>query len=318
MRNTADRRRRGLIVVIVAALSMLAGIAPAPPAHAATYTTKKLTSPNRVAVYEGTRLVATFTVGARTVTLAGPSRTFSEPTYTTASVTTTTWVRLLASPFTGAIDTAWLTARLADTSPDVLALSMQYIVGAGPIVAGGGLQIAGDAAYGPLQPDGTRAEGSDFNDYLGVAWTYPSGTVDSPEADQFRSLDCSGFIRIVLGYRGGVPMSISPSAGTTLPRRAFEQAASGPGIVVIPNTGVVPTSRSKLAPGDLVFFDASTDDGTQIDHVGMYLGLDSAGRPRFISSRKTANGPTMGDLAGRSNLDGTGLYALAFRSARRV
>ncbi|MFM8303655.1 MAG: NlpC/P60 family protein [Actinomycetota bacterium] len=283
-----------------------------------TYTTRTLSAPSRVAVYRGTSWVATFTVGSRTVTLAGPARTFAEPANTTATVTGTTWVRLLSAPFTGTVDQTWLTARLSDLSPDVLALTMQYLVGGAPILDGAGVQIAGDAAYGPLQADGTRAEGSDFNDYLGVAWTYPSGTVDAPEADQFRALDCSGFMRMVLGYRSGVPLSLSSSGGTTLPRRSFEQEAAGPGITVIANTGVVPASLGALAPGDLVFFDASTDDGTQIDHVGMYLGVDDGGHPRFVSSRKTANGPTLGDLGGRSTLDGTGLYALAFRSARRV
>jgi hypothetical protein len=50
----------------------------------------------------------------------------------------------------------------------------------------------------------------------------------------------------------------------------------------------------------------------------MYLGIDSGGHHRFISSRKTANGPTLGDTGGRSILDGTGFYAVAFRSARRL
>ena len=63
---------------------------------------------------------------------------------------------------------------------------------------------------------------------------------------------------------------------------------------------------------------AGVDDGTAIDHVGIFLGRDDVGNDRFISSRKTANGPTMGDLAGRSVLNGTGYYASAFRTARRV
>jgi hypothetical protein len=67
-----------------------------------------------------------------------------------------------------------------------------------------------------------------------------------------------------------------------------------------------------------VFSDASTDDGTAIDHVGLYLGKDSAGNYRFISSRKTVNGPTMGDVGGKSVLNGTGLYAKTFVAARRL
>ncbi len=73
-----------------------------------------------------------------------------------------------------------------------------------------------------------------------------------------------------------------------------------------------------LQPGDVVAFDASTTDGTRIDHVGIFLGRDSLGHDRFISSRKTADGPTLGDLGGRSVLDGTGLYAVSFRTARRI
>jgi hypothetical protein len=50
----------------------------------------------------------------------------------------------------------------------------------------------------------------------------------------------------------------------------------------------------------------------------MYLGLDAGDHQRFISSRKGANGPTMGDFKGKSILDGTGLYARAFRAVRRL
>jgi hypothetical protein len=68
----------------------------------------------------------------------------------------------------------------------------------------------------------------------------------------------------------------------------------------------------------LVFFDAAADDGKQIDHVGIYLGRDAGGNHRFVSSRKSINGPTLGDYNGRSILNGTGLYAKAFRAARRL
>lgn len=293
-------------------------MASSAPTATATFTYKRASSPPRTLVYNSSkRLVATFTDGARTVNLVGPSRTFREAEFTTHSVTTTAWVRLLPAPFAGRVSEAWLTARLADTSPDLLAIAFQYVVGAVPMVDAAGVQYAGDAAYGPLAADGTRIEGSDFNDYLGLTWSYPT-VADAPEADQFRSLDCSGFARMVFGYRLGVPLSLRPDGGASMPRRAFEQDAAAPGITVIANRGVVPSSRTALMPGDLVFFDASTDDGTQIDHVGIFLGRDSAGNDRFISSRKTANGPTMGDLAGRSVLNGTGLYASGFRSARRI
>lgn len=259
-------------------------------------------------------VLATFTKGARTVTLRGPSRTFSEET-TTATVTTTSWVRLLPQPFTGKVDKTWLEAALRDRSPDVLAVALQYTTGAPEILTASGSRLAGDASYGPLTDTG-RQEGSDFSDYLGVSWSY-GPSVDRPESAQLGSLDCSGYVRMVLGYRGGAPLAQSPD-GVGLPRRSFQLLASAPGAVLQPDTGSRPPLPVGLAAGDLLFFDAATDDGTQIDHVGIYLGVDSAGAARFLSSRKTVDGPTMGDVGGRSTLTGTGLYATSFRAVRRV
>ncbi|MGY1681028.1 NlpC/P60 family protein [Geodermatophilus sp. SYSU D01176] len=276
---------------------------------------ERFSAPDRVVVKDGAGPVATFTVGSRSVTLRGPQRTFAEST-TSATVTTTTWVRLLDQPFAGAVDYAWLAARIGDTTPDVLEVARQYTTGAPDLRDGTGLRIAGDASYGPLQADGTRAEGSDFNDYLGTPWSYGS-RVDQPETDQHGAVDCSGYVRMVFGYRSGIPMVLEPD-GMALPRRAVQMDASAPGVMVLPNTGTRPSGLGALQPGDLVFFDASTDDDTLTDHVGIYLGLDSAKAPRFLSSRKGADGPTMGDVRGRSTLSGSGLYATSFRSARRL
>jgi hypothetical protein len=285
--------------------------------QAGTYVTKRLTGPERTIVYSATGTwLATLTDGARTVGLRGPSRTFGEST-TTATVTTTVWVRILPRPFTGTVDTSWLSLALADRTPDVLEVASQYTTGAPRRLDSSGLQFAGDADYGPLQADGTRSAGSDFNDYLGIDWTYAAGR-DQPELNQLRSLDCSGFVRMVFGYRMGVPMTLSPDGGSSLPRRAADIASSAPGVVVIANNGVRPGSRSLLQPGDLVFFDASVDDAGQIDHVGIFLGRDAYGHDRFLSSRRIANGPTLGNLGGASVLDGTGLYAASFRTARRI
>ena len=277
---------------------------------------ERLTGPDRVVVRDDGGVVATFTVGARTVTVRGPQRTFAEPGTTSATVTTTAWVRLLPAAFDGVVDHGWLADRLTDTSEDVLALAAQYTTGAPDRTDAAGLRIAGDASYGPLLADGTREEGSDFNDFLGVPWTY-AGTVDRPETRQIGSLDCSGYVRMAYGYRAGVPLTLEDD-GVRLPRRAVQMAASAPGVMVIPHTGSRPAGTGDLAAGDLVFFDASTDDGTLVDHVGIYLGTDSVGAPRFVSSRKGADGPTMGDVRGRSTLSGTGLYATAFRAARRL
>ncbi len=278
---------------------------------------RQLSDPTRVRVLDGgAEPVATFTVGARSVTIRGTARTLAEPDTTSATVASTTYVRVLPRPFSGTVDTRWLTAALADRSPDVLAVALQYVAGAPTARSSDGSIVSGDADYGPLQDDGSRAEGSDFNDYLGVSWSY--GTrLDAPETDQLGALDCSGFTRMVFGYRSGLPLTLDPD-GVALPRRAVQMLQSAPGVVTIPNSGVRPASTSKLAPGDLVFFDANTDDGTAVDHVGIYLGPDSTGAPRFVSSRKTVNGPTMGDVGGRSLLSGTGLYATSWRAARRL
>jgi cell wall-associated NlpC family hydrolase len=280
-----------------------------------------LDDPARVNVQDDRgRWVATFTEGARSVALRGTPRTFSEST-AEFSVFTTRWVRLLPEPFDGTFDPDdqdWLDQARDDRSPDVLRVAAQYVAGASPLQNDDGRRIAGDATYGPPTPDGdTHQEGSDFNDYLGIAQEY-ARSVDPPEADQRGSMDCSGFVRMVFGYRHDLPYALSSSDGEALPRRAHQMLRSAPGVVTLPNRDRHPGDFSTLTAGDLVFFDASDDDGAQVDHVGIYLGRDNGGHHRFISSRKTANGPTLGDLGGDSILDGTGYYARAFRAARRL
>lgn len=298
------------------------------------FTRRTLENPTRIEVSDDGQPVAVFTPGCYTVTLAGPSRTFSETFVRdgqtrTVSVTHGTWVRAAPGPVDAVIDERWLSLALAANeaeTPDALALAMEYVKDA-PAVFEGDLQFAGDASYGPLLPDGTRDEGSDFNDYLGLPWLYPTEPRDRPEATQKRCLDCSGFMRMVWGYRlalpgsgypGALPLSVRPRGGSTLPRRAFEMAADAPGLVLVPDQGVQVTDFGALDVGDLVFFDVETNDGTQLDHVGMYLGIDADGHRRFISSRKTADGPTLGDVGGRSVLDGHGTFAEAFRAVRRL
>lgn len=131
-----------------------------------------LTEPNRLKVRDTeNNWLATFTLGAYTVTIHGALRTFSEQD---VSVTHTTWVRTLPSPFNGQLDADWLAkALLANQQhvPDILAIAMQYIKEAPPLFDENGLQIAGDANYG-LEKDGKRQEGADFNDYLGIPWKF--------------------------------------------------------------------------------------------------------------------------------------------------
>jgi hypothetical protein len=269
--------------------------------------------------------IATFTPGARTVRLAGPGRVFAERG---VSVAHEEWVRALPMPFAGTPDGAWLAAARAANDagePDILAIAMQYVRGA-PLLFANELQIAGDAGYGPVQ-DGQIQEGADFNDYLGVPWQYPGETTTrEPQEKEFRCLDCSGFVRMVWGYRvhapntgplGVVPLSFAKKAGH-LPRTARQICAHKLGVLVVPDGGATPTDLSPLAIGDLVFFDADGNDGTKIDHLGIYIGVDGQDGRRFISSRKSASAPTLADWQSPSLLDGGGHFATSLRAVRRL
>ncbi len=278
------------------------------------------TNPDRTLVHDAAgSWLATFTDGSHTVALTGATRTFAEPVNTSYTVTHGTWVRVLPSPFAGVVDEAWLAAALADTAPDMLQIAMQYIVDAPPIYDASGLQIAGDADYGPLQEDGTRKAGADWNDYLGVDWIW-NGKTYAPRAEFFRSIDCTGFVQIVFGYRGGLPLS-RLGDGTGIPRNARGTYSAGPGIIIISNEWVQVTDFSRLQIGDLVFFDANDDGIEELHHVGFFLGIDSGGNHRFIHSIKTPNGPTLGDNGTRSMLNTInekGYWALGFRATRRL
>ena len=275
------------------------------------------------------RWMVTFTRGARTVRLAGPRRTFDEPT--ARPIEHSVWVRILPAPFAGTVDDNWLRLALdanAKQTPDVLAIAMQYVQGAAPIFDGE-TQIAGDASYGPPTP-GSRAEGSDFYDYLGVSFKDPDGKTHRPRDDQFRCIDCSGFMRMTWGFRHSlpgagfedrVPLGFAPRTGF-LPRRAVQIEAKGPGVSIIAHKKKTrPSDLGPLKVGDLVFFDADSKDGTDIDHVGLFMGKDADAHHRFVSSRKSADGPTLGDFRQPSILDGdpeTDLFTRSFRAARRL
>ena len=290
------------------------------------YTYRCHANPDRIEVLGANdRRLATFTIGAFTVVLAGPRRRFSEGG---ASVTHTRWVRTYPVPFGGDVALDWLQEALAanaSRTPDVLAIAIQYIRGA-PVIHEGGLQIAGDARYGP-GPENKRRERSDFNDYLGVTWQYPDEPDDPPDPSRFRCLDCSGYMRIIWGYRhhmagsgyeDRLPLSFAPRPDhSAIPRRSYQIYKSAPGVIILRKRKPI-LDFSPLEVGDLVFFDADAEDGSRIDHVGMYLGRDSDRRRRFISSRKKRNGPTLSDYKGPSLLDGNGLYARSFCAARRL
>jgi cell wall-associated NlpC family hydrolase len=306
-----------------AAATATAGTAP-PTTTGSDLTFERVTKPARTVVRgtDGT-VLATFTDRARTVAVTGPERTFEEPGYTDAAVSMTTWVRIAPKPWArGAEKQAWfrpwLENALEDTSPDVLEVATQYFADAPDKKNDDGLRVAGNASFGPELGDGFRAEASDFYDFLGVSWRFKDGVKERPSGKRLGALDCSGYIRMVFGYRLSYPLLGSNTRGPGLPRRAFAMAEFGPGSLLIPDKGHRPSSQSLngLQPGDLLFF--STDAAPGLDHSAIYLGVDSDGMHRFMSSRSMADGPTMGDLGGASILDGGGRFANNFRAARRI
>jgi len=263
-------------------------IATAHPAST-RYSFVRLDGPPRTAVLdEHVRLIATFTDGARSAVLSGPSRTFADPQRTSALVTTTNWVRLAPRPWKAGAEKdswfrPWLDAELGDRSPDVLAVATQYVT---------------FAHY---------ADDADFNDFLGVAY---QGV--QPRKDRFGEVDSAGYVRLVYGYRLGYPIG----AGG-LPRTPQEMPTAPLGAAVADHAVGSPQTRFLAQPGDLLLF--STDGSkAAVDHVGIYLGVDDAGQQRFIAARGTPNGPSFGDSSGRSVLDDDGPYATGLWGIRRL
>ncbi|MFI9815865.1 NlpC/P60 family protein [Saccharothrix variisporea] len=284
---------------------------------------ERLADPARTVVRHGGDVVAVLTDTARTVVLNGPRRSFSEPQATKATVNTSSWVRLLPQPWrAGAEQESWFTEWFAkargDTSPDVLAVATEYLAGKPDQTDANGVRFSGDASFGPVKASGAgRQEQSDFYDYLGVPWQFPDGPDAQPERGRYGSVDCSGYVRLVYGYRLGMPLLGTNTAGPGIPRRAYAISEFGPGVPLVPHERRRATDYGRLQPGDLVFFEIEDDPDT-LDHVGIYLGLDDGGHHRFISSRERINGPTLGDVGGTSLLDDGGFYSTAWRSARRL
>ncbi|MEV6164811.1 NlpC/P60 family protein [Streptomyces sp. NPDC052052] len=248
---------------------------------------------------------------------------------TPPSVTHGDWVRVLPEPFDGTW-TAGLEQTIrgwaGSTVPDVLAYAAMFLAGAPAVTAGAGpaqgKQVLGEAGYGYLNPHGYRYEGADFHEYMNVGWTFDDGSYTGPSSKQVGNLDCSGYTRMIYGYHMGVPTAAgADTSGERIPRKSRDMADYAPGVLIDRTDGVNPPTAALLQPGDLVLFNADSGDDTEtvtVDHVGIYLGPDAAGKRRFLSSRKTVNGPTMSDLGGASLLDGTGVYATSLHTVHRV
>ncbi|MCX5607578.1 C40 family peptidase [Streptomyces sp. NBC_00047] len=245
------------------------------------------------------------------------------------AVTHDTWVRVLPEPFDGTWTSALeqtIRGWAGSPAPDVLAHAATFLAGAPAVTTvaapAAGKQVMGEAGYGYLDPQGYRYEGADFHEYMNLGWTFPDGTYTGPSSKQVGNLDCSGYTRMVYGYHMGIPVAAGEDTSKTrIPRKSRDMVDYAPGTRIDQTDGTNPPAAQQLQPGDLVLFNADSGDDTvtvTVDHVGIYLGLDAAGKRRFLSSRKTGNGPTMSDLGGASLLDGTGTYAKKLHTVHRI
>jgi hypothetical protein len=285
--------------------------------------------------------VAWFTDGSYTVRMRGPSRTFTSGESADVRVTSTSWVRTMATPFSKSMSTnsltSWLNAARAVNcaeptgTPDIIAIAYEYAEG-----------TPDDAGY---------KFGADFNDFLGLSWLPLDGLLKLADPLEKGKIDCAGFMRLVWGHRTNffynataskIPLSFS-AFGDALPRESWKMYADGPGKVIIPfrvepkggddSSGGAPTADEldELQMGDLVFFDGDCDYSvaspscgktvSAISHVGMFVGKDRDGHHRFISSRASSDGPTIGNTSGWSVLDmntTSTYYPKRFRAARRL
>lgn len=295
-----------------------AAVAPAgQPGSSAAYRFERLTAPARTVVRDNVgAIIATLTDGARTAALTGPPRTFSEPGET-QTVTTSAWVRLLPQPWQNSGEHAtwfapWLKTALADRGDDLLAVAAEYLGGAPAVTDGRSVRFRGNASF--PHPD----RPADFLDYLGLRWTFADGTTESPHPERYGAIDSAGLVRLVYGYRLGYPLRPTNGRGTGLPRQPAAMATLDAGTVIIPDHHTTPADRLLLLPGDLLFFDDRRAGAGDVDHVGIFLGLDDNGHPRLVSSRKKADGPTFGDVGPTSLLGQGGRFGPGLRSARRL
>ncbi|MGW8779895.1 NlpC/P60 family protein [Streptomyces sp. NPDC055796] len=240
------------------------------------------------------------------------------------SVTHGDWVRVLPEPFDGTWTPALeQTVRgwIGSPAPDALAYAAMFLPGAPDVVAGAGpaagKKVLGKAQYSPADAYGERRIGADFHEFTGVDWPFPTGKV-APDEAFLDSLDCSGYTRMVYGYHMGVPVAeLHDTSTARLPRTSDQMAKRAPGVrIARTTTGATTELVSTLQPGDLLLWD--TDGDGEVDHVGIHLGTDALGKARFVSSRKTVNGPTMADVAGASLLEGGGTYDKSLHTVHRL
>lgn len=286
---------------------------------------KRVANPSGTKVVDGSgKEVARFTDSARTAVIQGKERTLEEPAKTDAQVTSTSWVRVMPQPYTQGAESKdwfkeWFAKSLEDETADVLELGTQYFEGAENVYDENGLRIAGDADFGPEKGADGNNVGSDFNDFLEIKVAFSDDADDRPEKTQKNALDPAGYVRMVYGYRLGYPMYGNNPKGDALQRDVTGLYENGPGVLIAKDSGQqlsLESLEQQLLPGDILMF--ATDLQPNLNHAAIYMGRDDRGNHRFMSSRESANGPTMGDLVAPSIIDGHDLFAVNFRAVRRI
>ncbi|GLZ01375.1 NlpC/P60 family protein [Actinoplanes sp. NBRC 103695] len=290
---------------------------------ARAYELRRADDPPRTIVYDKGQPVATLTDGARTVAFHGPPRTFVEASVS-AKVVTDQWVRVAPEPWSPkrAKDpemSAWFHASLGSTEPDILQFTTEYLRGAPPRRDDKGDLYAGDAGFGIER--GAGVDGADFHEFMGIPWTFPDDTTVPANPRWLGKLDCSGFLRIVYGYRGGLPLLTGTTRSTVdgMPRTANAMAYYARSAVVAAGSSPerAPRDLGDIQPGDLVFF-AMRDDPAKVSHSGIFLGVDVTGHPRFVSSRGVTRGPSFGDTANSSSTLDDSAFSAALRRVIRL
>jgi hypothetical protein len=266
---------------------------------------------DRTIVYDlDHKKIATLTEGARMVVFEGKARTFTEPDNTKAQVISNTYVRIAPKAwFTGAHTEKWFYMwffkMLTTKDDDILGIAMQYLDGTPIKRDKDDVPYAGDAGFGLVRTSDT-VDGADFYDYLGIPWKWQDGTVSRPSSRWYRKVDCSGYLRLVYGYRGGIETFRENTYVDGLPRTAFAMATLAPSVLIAkgstPSKSPSDSDLVHLLPGDAVFF-ALHKDPDFISHSGVYMGDDTRGHMRFVSSRTSINGPTFGDFTTKSIFD---------------
>ena len=288
-----------------------------------------LHDPYRVAVTKNGEWVATFTPDCYTVITAGPERVFTEKFQrggetVEVRVGHRTWVRAAPGPVDTKIDKRWLSLALDANQrhvPDALAIAMQYLKGCRPCCSAiiRSRVTPRTDRFKRKVPTSTTTSGS-----AGSTRTIRPTNRNRTNFDASTArASCAWFGVIDITCRGPdtsirYRCRFALRNGSALPRRAVEMYHCAPGLILAADNGSQLEDFEHIDIGDLVYFDGSDDDGDDIDHVGMYLGTDTGGHHRFISSRKTPDDPTFADYGGSSVLDGAGHYAKAFRAIRRL